>query len=166
MLLRALDCVPLDRQRLLAKGEAIQVIDPTQPDAVQEMPLDRLPAAAIRLVFVDGELRSPQAQRLALRPRRRQRETSEDRRYRPRYNPEAGTVTVGRMTVQLADLLSALASAGGPDRPPASDRPDDYLTVKVRLTRKEHEQFQELCRRHELPDWEMVRKSLRAFGLI
>lgn len=165
-ILRGLEGVPLDAQRHFANGRPVQVIDPADPQAVQEMPLQQLPAAAIRLVFADGEVRSPQAQRLALRPRRRQQDSERSRRYQPRYDPETGIVTVGKMTIRLPDLLSALASAAGPDRPPASDRPDDYLTVKVRLTRAEHERFQELCRRHELPDWEMIRKALRAFGLI
>lgn len=164
--LRAVEGLPLREQIQLSQGRAIQVIDPADPKAVQEMPLDRLPAAALRLVFADGEIRSPEAQRLALRPRRHANRSERERRWRPIYDPEAGTVSIGRMTMRLSDLLSALAAATGPDRPPAMDRPDDYLTVKTRLSREEHERFQALCRRHELPDWEMIRKALRAFGLL
>lgn len=163
--LRAIEGVPLEEQRSLAQGRPVVVIDPAEPKAVQEIPLDRLPSAALRLVFADGEIRSPEAQRLALRPRRRSQDCNE-RNWQPIYDPASGTVRIGRMSVRLVDLLSALAAAGGPDRPPASDCPDDYLTVKTRLTREEHERFQALCRRFELPDWEMTRKALRAFGLI
>ena len=163
--LRAIEGLPLAEQIRLSKGHAIQVIDPADPKAIQEMPLDRLPSAALRLMFAEGEIRSPQAQRLALRPRQRTREEPR-RRWQPTYDAESGTVRIGRMSVQLADLLSAIASASGPDRPPAMDRPDDYLTVKTRLSREEHDRFQALCRRHELPDWEMIRKALRAFGLL
>lgn len=164
-LLRALEGVPLGVQRDFAAGKTVQVIDPADPKAVQDIPLSTLPAAAIRLVFADGEVRSPQAQRLALRPRQRRQESGRQRRYTPRYDPESGTVSVGRMTLRMDDILTALASAAGPDRPPA-DIPDEYLTVKTRMTRAEHERFQALCRRHGLPDWEMIRKALRAFGLI
>lgn len=165
MLLRALDGVPLEKQRALAAGEPVKVIDPTDPTAVQEMPLARLPAAAVRLVFSDGEVRTSEAQRLALRPRRK-REDSE-RRYRPRYDAATGTIRVGRMTVKLADLLGELAASASPDHPPpAVDMPAEHLHVKVRLSREEYERFQALCRKVELPDWEMARKALRAFGLI
>jgi hypothetical protein len=166
MLLRALEGVPLDEQRRLAAGGVIQVIDPTDPVAVQEMPLARLPAAAVRLVFGDGQVRPPDAQRLALRPRRPRPQEPSGYRWQPRYDPETGMVTVGRMQVSLDDFLSAMAAAMGPDRPPAMDRPDDYLTEKVRLSKEEYDRLQEHCRRHELPPWEMIRKALRAFGLI
>lgn len=164
--LRSLEGLAVARQIELAKGCAVQVIDPADPKAIQEMTLDRMPSAALRLVFADGEIRSPEAQRLALRPRRRSSPERAERHWRPIYDSDSGTITVGRMTVRLTDLLSVLAAAAGPDRPPAMDRPDDYLTVKTRLSREEHNRFQALCRRHELPDWEMMRKALRAFGLI
>lgn len=164
--LRSLDGLALSIQRELAQGRAVQVIDPGDPKAVQEISLDRLPHAALRLVFAESEIRTPEAQRLALRPRKTRRTDGSDRRWTPHYDPDTGTVTVGRMAVRLSDLLSAIASAAGPDRPPPSDRPDEYLTVKTRLSRAEHERFQALCRRHELPDWEMIRKALRAFGLV
>lgn len=166
LLLRAIEGVPLDRQRSLAAGEPVHVIDPTAPDAVQQMPLAVLPAAAVRLVFGDGEIRSPDAQRLALRPRAKKRREEPGYRYRPRYDREAGVMTVGRMTVRLEDLLAELAAAAGPDRPPASDRPEEYVTVKVRLSHEESRRFLKACQRAELPDWEMARKAMRAFGLI
>lgn len=165
-LLRALEGVPLVEQRAFAAGKNVAVIDPADPQAIQEMPLERLPAAAVRLVFSEGEVRPPQAQRLALRPRRRASSAEATRRYQPRYDAATGQIQVGRMQIALADLLGELARAVGPDRPPAFDRPDDYLTVKTRLSHEEHERFQALCRRHELPDWEMIRKALRAFGLL
>jgi len=161
--LRALEGVPLDQQHRLARGEPVAAIDPGNPARVVEVPLARLPAAAVRLALVDGALRTPDEQRLAFRPRPRPRQEAAYR-YRPRYDREAGTVTVGRMTVRVDDLLDALARR--PDPPPALDEPDDYVTVKVRLSREEADRYFELCRRAELPDWEMARKALRAFGLI
>ena len=116
LLLRALAGLPLDRQRALVEGETVAVIDPADPAQVQRIALMNLPNAAIRLVFGEGELRSPEAQRLALRPRRPRREDDKAAyRYRPRYDPASGTVSVGRMTVRLADVLTALASSAGPE---------------------------------------------------
>lgn len=163
-LLRALIGVDRAKQIALAQGDLVAVIDPADPQAIQEMRLDQLPPAALRLVFADGEIRTPQAQRLALRPQRRPK--APQRHWHPSYDALSGTIAIGNMRVRLSELLAAIAEKNGPDRPPAFDRPEDYLTVKTRLSREEHDQFQALCRRHELPDWEMIRKALRAFGLL
>lgn len=166
-ILRAIEGVPIERQRRLAAGEAVPVIDPANPEQVSEMPLAMLPAASIRIVLGEGEVRPPAAQRLALRrPRLKPADDGAGYTYRPRYDPASGTVQVGRMTIQLADLLRELSAAAGPDRPPAGDVPEDYATIKVRVSKDEWRQFQAVCAKAELPDWEMARKALRAFGLI
>ncbi len=162
LLLRALDGVPLERQRALAAGELVAVIDPTNPDAVISAPLARLPALGVRLVFHDGEVRTPQAQRLALRPRPRKKV---ERHYRPVYDRDQGTVRIGRMTLRMADLLAEVVADAGPDLPVIL-KPDEYVTVRLRLTPEEQRRLQEAAKRAELPDWELTRKALRAFGLI
>lgn len=117
-------------------------------------------------MFGDGEVRTPQAQRLALRPRaKRQAEARDDRIYRPRHNPEDGTVTVGRMTVRVADLLAELAASAGPELPMLVHK-EEYVTLRVRLAPEEQKKLAEAARQADLPDWELVRKALRAFGLI
>lgn len=164
--LRALEGVPLDEQRRLAEGGEIKVIDPTNPARVQSLPLASLPAPAVRRVFADGHIRTPDQQRLSFRPPRRQRQEEEtDRRYQPRYDRETGLVAVGKMRFALADLIAEVSSASGPDYP-LPDQPDQYLVVKGRLSPEENERFLEACRKAALPDWEMIRKALRAFGLI
>lgn len=166
-LLRALDGVPIDRQREYAAGSPVAVIDPADPSAVQQMPLERLPAAAIRLVFSDGEIRSPESQRLALRPRQRRRhDDAAAYRYRPRFDRQAGTLTVGRMSVRLEDVLAELSAAAGPDNALLDATPSEYVTVKVRLTQAEAKRLVGAAQRAELPDWELIRKAMRAFGLI
>jgi hypothetical protein len=165
--LRALEGLPLDEQRRLAAGGLLAVIDPSRPGEVIETRLDLLPSSALALVFDDGAIRPPQLQRVALRARSRDRRPVDSKlRYRPHYDREKGTVRIGRLEIRLTDLLSELSSAAGPDKPPAADIPEEILTAKVRLSKEEYERFQALCRRHELPDWEMLRKAMRAFGLI
>jgi hypothetical protein len=134
-LLRAIDGIPLELQRRLVAGETVTVIDPLDPMTLEELPLARLPAASVRLIFADGDIRSPTEQRLAIRARKRRTEVPQvsGYRYRPRYDRDAGTISVGRMTVRLADLLAELSAAAGPDHPPADD-PNEYVTAKVRLT--------------------------------
>lgn len=166
LVLRALEGVPLDQQRRLANGELLKVLDLANPGGTVEMPLARLPAAAVRVVFGEGEVRTPEQQRLAFRPRsKRRREEADERRYRPRYDPAAGTVTVGRMTVQVADLLHELSAAAGPELP-LIVHAEEYVTIKARLALDENQRLQDAAKRAGLPDWELVRKALRAFGLI
>ena len=165
-LLRALEGVPLEEQRRLAEGGTVEVIDPTNPTRVQALPLAELPAAVVHLVIAEGRVRTPDQQRLSFRPRRRRPEPEEtDRRYRPRYDRETGLVAVGKMRFELRDLLAEIAAVSGPDYP-LPDQPDQYLTIKGRLSPQENERFLAACRKAGLPDWEMIRKALRAFGLI
>lgn len=167
IVLRALTGMPLDQQRRLAAGELLKVIDPAEPTNVLTITLDALPASAVRMVFADGEIRSPSAQRLAFRARRRKHEEpDQERRYQPRYDPTDGTIAVGKMRVKLADLLGALAAAAGPDRPIAADLPTEYVTIRVRLSHDERLRLSAAATKAELPDWELVRKAIRAFGLI
>ena len=164
--LRAMEGLPLGEQRALAAGRLIPVIDPADPATVVDQPLAALPTPIVRLVLSDGEIREPAAQRLAVRHRRRHaRPTEPTYRYTPRYDREAGTITVGRMTIRLSDLLGALAAAVGPDHPLADD-PREYVACKVRLTRPEMDRLLAEAKRTGLPEWELARKALRAFGLI
>lgn len=167
MHLRALDGVPLETQRRLAAGEAVEVAVPGEPRRVERVPVARIPAARLRTVFVDGEILPPAEQRLRLAVRRPKAGGAEapERRYRPRYDPEAGTVTVGKMTVRLADLLAELSAAAGPDHPPP-DVPEEYDAVRTRLSKEESKRLLAASRKAGLPEWEMIRKALRAFGLI
>lgn len=166
--LLALEGLPLDRQRALAAGELIEVVAPEDLGRVERVPLSALPASRLPAVFADGELLSPAEQRVRLGRRHRRHQPSDDtaRHYRPRFDRDAGTVTVGRMAVRHADLLAELSGAAGPDRPPAADLPDAYKTVRVRLTDEEFARLQAAAKHAGLPDWEMGRKALRAFGLI
>jgi len=166
-ILRALEGVPLDEQRRLAAGGTLAVIDPTNTERVEEVSLANLPSRRLKIVFDDGEVRTPALQRLATRSRMpRRAHAGADRVFYPRVDAAAGTLTIGRMTVRISDVMSALAASASPDRTPALDIPEEYLTVKVRLTKEEHARYLALCRRVELPEWEMARKALRAFGLI
>lgn len=166
-LLQAIVGVPLEEQRRLTlPGETVKVIDPTDPTATIDMPLADVPHNIYRVVFGGGKVRTPAQQRLAFRPRRpRKTEDDGERHYRPRYNREAGTVTVGRMSFPLADLLRELLAAAGPELP-AIVHKEEYVTVKTRLTREEAERLVQSARNAELPDWELIRKALRAMGLI
>lgn len=165
-LLRALEGVPLDRQRSLAAGEPVAVLDWTDKTSVQQIPLASLPSAAIRLVFGDGEVRSPDQQRMAMRPRKRKNRDDSERHYTPHYDRKAGTITIGRMIVTLDSLLRELSAAAGPDNSLIDAKAHEYVTTKVRLTDAESKRLVAAATRSGLPDWELIRKAMRAFGLI
>jgi hypothetical protein len=167
-ILRALTGVPLNEQRRLAAGGTLPIIDPGEPDASNEYPLASLPSSMLPVVFAgDGDIRTPQLQRLFLRsrtPRIPPREAA--RVFRPRYDPSTGIIIVGKMSVRLSDLLSELAASAGTDKPLLDENPAAYHTVKVRLTTEELERLGNAARKSGLPEWELGRKALRAFGLI
>lgn len=54
----------------------------------------------------------------------------------------------------------------GPDNSLLEADPEQYVQVKVRLTRDESRRLVEAAKRSGLPDWELIRKAMRAFGLI
>lgn len=118
-----------------------------------------------RIIGLDGKSH-PAKKAHAAGPTTEQDETSEDRYYRPHYDHQEGVISVGRMKVKLVDLLAILANTPHPDRPPPSDLPAEYVTIKVRLTRDEEARFQRLCRDQESPAWEVIRNAMRSFGLI
>lgn len=160
--------VPLEEQRRLAAGGLIEVIAPDDPHETESVPIQSIPSPRLRLVFAEGKILSPAEQRVRQQQRRRPpRGEGEDRsrRYRPHYDRAAGTVTVGKMTVNLADLLAALAEATGRDTV-LPDIPEEWVSVKTRLSREESQRLVDAARRAELPEWELIRKALRAFGLI
>lgn len=165
--LRAIEGLPLDRQRALSSGK--ELIEVGDGDNIDRVPLKSLPGSMLGVVFGDGEIRTPGQQRLLLtsRPTRTRRADEESRRFRPRYDRETGMVHVGpRMAIKLADLLHVLSAAAGPDHPPASDRKEDAVVIRVRVTDDEFQRMQSAAKKAGLPDWEMGRKALRAFGLI
>lgn len=164
--LRRLIGVDLDEQRALAAGKKMQVIDPARPDVVETLPLEEIPQRAVEILLVDGKIRTPAQQRLAIRPERRRQSPIKPVKRLPHYDPKTGTVQIGQMKVELKDLMSELAAAAGPELPLATDLPDEYLTIKVRLSKEEHGKLLELARKAGLPEWEMTRKALRAFGMI
>lgn len=166
-ILREFEGMPLDQQRRLAAGEPVAVVTPDGPHETELVPVRAIPAARLRTVFAEGKVLPPGEQRLRLAATRPRRKPSEGAgyRYRPRYDREAGTVAVGKMTIPLADLLSELAAAAGPDHPP-TDVPGEFVAPKTRLTQEESRRLLAVSRAAGLPEWEMIRKALRAFGLI
>ncbi len=157
--------VPLSEQKRLAGGGTVEVIDPSNPTTVQNLSLQSLTATAARVVIADGRVRTPAEQRVVFRAKPRKEHVRESRKFRPRYDPATGVVTIGRMKIRLSDLLAELSSATGPDHPPA-DIPEEYDVIRVRLTHEEAKRYRQLCRKVGLPEWEMGRKAMRAFGLI
>jgi hypothetical protein len=81
---------------------------------------------------------------------------------RPRFDREKGTVKIGHVAFELSELLNELA---GPERSPI-DLPEEYGTLRVRVTKDELKRLAALAEKAGLPEWELVRKAMRAFGLL
>jgi len=166
--LRALEGLPLPDQRRLAAGDSIDVVMPDDERTVERMPIAQIPAARLRLIL-DEKVLSPTEQRVRLGRLRRPkapREEQSERRYNVRVDRDVGLVYVGRMAVPLADVLTALGADAGPERMIHHDLPDEYKTAHVKLLPDEHAALTEQAARCNLPAWELIRKALRAFGLL
>jgi hypothetical protein len=163
VILRALDGLPLAEQRHLAAGELVDVVDPTNPQEINRLPLTTLPALAISQVIFEGRIRSIQEQRMVLRERRKATvKAPRERVLRPRYDRATGQVKVGHVAFELTELLTELA---GPERAPI-DVDEEYGNLRVRITKDELKKLAALAEKAQLPEWELVRKAMRAFGLI
>lgn len=161
--LRALDGLPLTEQRHLAAGEPLDVVDPTNPQEINRVPVALLPAPTVALVIFEGHVRSVQEQRIALRQRRRALpERPREKILRPHYDREKGLVRIGHISFELGALLNELA---GPEHAPL-DVPEEYGNLRVRVTKAELKRLADLAEKASLPEWELVRKAMRAFGLI
>lgn len=168
-ILRALEGLPLAEQRRLALGEPVEVALSIGSQKTERVPVASIPPQRLGCVFQDGQILSPAEQRVRMgRKKQPAKQPQEpERRYQPRYSRETGTVQVGRMTIHLADLLAELAAAAGPDRAPINE--EDYqgiAQVPTRLTRDELANLRQAAEKAGLPEWELIRKALRAFGLI
>lgn len=166
LLIRDIEGVALAEQRRLAAGEFVAFVNPERPREVIEKPLLQLPPDMVRVAYWQGERQTPEAQRLLLRQRKATPTEPKERFYQPRLDKETGTLHVGTMKVRQQDVLSAMVAASGPDKPPPADIPEEVDMVRVLLSHDEYRTFQAACARAKLPESEMARKALKAFGLI
>lgn len=161
-LIRCIASLPLEKQKAIYEGEKIPIINPNKPDEVLELPLTEIPNNGIHLVFGDGEIRNIEAQRLYHRPLKKE---AKKPRFKPRYNKEEGTLKVGQTVFSHADLLNELSTSAGVDKL-VVDNPEDWVNVNTKLTTAEQETFLAKCKKMGLPEWEVIRKCMRAFGVI
>jgi hypothetical protein len=167
-LLSRVASLPVEKQIALARGEEVSVAVPGE-ESIISLKVSQIPNSRLGIVFGDGVIRTPKQQRLAIGEIIRGRKKKVDdgsRVYRPKYDPDEGTVKVGAMTVKASEVIGAMSSARGPDKVIPSDVPESYVVVRVRLLREEYDALQNAAKKAELPDWELIRKAARAFGLI
>lgn len=112
---RTLDAVaslPVEEQRRLIKGEAIEVAG---MDRVRRKTLDEMTFPEIARVIRDGMIRTADEQRASIeRMAARRRPPGRRRGRKPRIvvDTDSAEVTVGDKTVGLDDLLAALRASG------------------------------------------------------
>jgi len=166
--LKALIGLPLDRQRKIAAGEPIEVVMRDDPRTTVQLPLKQMRADILPVVFQNGELLPPDAQRANLKAQAKALKTTPaPKTYHVR---RAGDVIkVGNSVAKVGDVLDALAGPGvekvppGPKEDPAAR---DYKTATVRLWPDEHAAFVAYCKAVDLPESEIIRKALRAVGAL
>jgi hypothetical protein len=106
--------LPPERQKALANGEPVPVLDP-ESGAVRERKIEELGAKEVRQLFgVDGKLRDVEAQRRmveALKPQSKGK-SGLVTLSNIAVNEKAGTIKIGAQLAELDDLRLALKQAG------------------------------------------------------
>jgi hypothetical protein len=163
LILRSLEGVNLDIQRRLADGEPIPVYLSGQ-DNPESLPLSRIPSASITRVIADGVIRTPSEQRLAMKSRHKK--TKEPRKYSVTVDRHNQTITIGKMTIPLATIISAMAESAGA-RTEIIDSPiAPAKTVAGKVTDEEKERLKAAAKAHGIEEWEMVRRAVVAMWLL
>jgi hypothetical protein len=167
--LRAIEGLPLARQRELAAGGTVEFLAPgrTEPEAV---PLAALPAAAVRIVFADGVERSPAEQRATLAVRKPRQGKPAGYTYRPVVDRGRRVVRVGKMEVSVEAVLAAFAEAAagrsGPDPGVARDRGQGLPVASCYLTDEESGRLDALCKAKKADRGDLVRMAVVAMLLL
>jgi hypothetical protein len=168
--LKALEGLPLDRQRELAAGGSVHVLAPGSSQPVTTT-LAAMPAAAVRLVFCGGIERSPDEQRAAVvvRPKAN---AEKGRTFRVQVDRLRRTVKVGNVSVPLESVLAALAeSAAGvgitaEELKLAKDRGDGVAMASCPLTADEDDRLKAICKAKKADRGEMVRRAVVAMWML
>lgn len=162
MVLRSLEGVPLDEQRRLADGQPIPIYLPGA-SSPESLPLARIPSAAVSRVIVDGTIRTPAEQRLALRQRKA---AKPQRHYAVSVDRDNRTLKVGNMTVPLASVIAAMAEAAGAKSVILDDAERPAKTIAGKVTDEEKERLKAAAKAHDLEEWELVRRAVVAMWLL
>lgn len=122
LLLRAVAALPIGEQRRLALGGGVQIltVDDDGKVAEVEMAATALTAQQVRMAFDYGRIRSVAEQRNMLGSAKMaasRRGRGSGRQFRMKVDPIAGTVTVGKMTVPLSEVIESLVAAGAIKNP-------------------------------------------------
>ena len=168
--LRALVGLPLDQQRKIAAGEPIEVVMRDDPKTTVQIPLKQIRADILPVVFQNGEVMPPAAQRVNLRAQAkaiRQQDKTPAKTYRIQTGPVPGTIKVGNSLAKESEVLEFFSAKAGPDKPPPVLEDDPAQTSTRTATAKlwpaEKDALTEYCRRTNLSESEVIRKALRAF---
>lgn len=168
--LKAIEGLPLNRQRELATDGTVNVLPPgsTQPSLMR---IATMRADAIRLVFSNGIERTPDEQRAAIvvRPKT----TKDDgKKFRVQVDRVRRTVKVGNTTVPLETVIAALAEAAAglgitaEELQLAKGRGEGVAMASCPLTADEDERLKAICKAKKADRGELVRRAVVAFLLL
>lgn len=119
-LLRAVAALPVEEQKRLASGGKVETIHQFANGRVEPILVaaSDMTVAQVKLAFDYGRIRSVGEQTNLATGRNRsvRRQAALRRKYRVNVEMTTETVTVGRMTVPLSEVLDALRRAGALDK--------------------------------------------------
>jgi hypothetical protein len=170
-LLKAMIGLSFDRQRAIAGGEPVHLVVMTDEGYdTKPVPAAALTAAQVRQVFGEGAERPASDQQGMIESRRAAAYVKAAGkpavRGRVRADPKTGTLLVGRTRATKADVVAGLADLAGYSPAPSASEDEGLATAIVKLTEAEHVRLKQAALDGRTSQIELIRKALRAYGLI
>ena len=165
MLVQAISRLPLPDQRRLATGEAVPFALRKGDGSVDHRLVDPLllRREQVNLIFVRDHIRTVEEQIAVLEARpQADAATVPASRAKVQADRKRGGIQIGRVFAPANEVTTALAELVGPD----SDETDRTATVNLKLTEEEHRRLKTRSAEIDVPMGTLVRRALRANGLI
>lgn len=166
LLLDRVSRLPAPDQERLAGGGTVELIVRREDSWDRRLadPL-RLTRSQVYQVFASGHIRAEAEQKLILEEKGTP-PPSKKPRGKARADRERGGLVVGRVFVNQAEVLEALADLRQQDDGGGESGGEADTTLPVRLTEEEHRRIKIAAAQSDTTMSEIVRKALRAAGLI
>lgn len=161
-LLRHVSSLPISDQQRFADGDPVKLIVDLSGDHRLVEPL-KLTRDQLTQVFAVDHVRDDTEQIMVMETRRNRPTKTESQARRVRGDKDKGGVFVGRAFAEHAEVLTALADLASPEKPDSGDRSQPATAP---LTEAEHRKLSVAAANAGISRAELIRRTLRAAGLI
>lgn len=158
-ILRVIEGLPVERQRQLADGAAVQVYD-AATKTTQSIEAKKIPPGLLSAVFADGRELGPKEQALVINSRKVRSVTMRT----VRVNRAEGTIRIGNSKATIAQVIAALSEAAGCKGviDPQKHALEQRESVTGQVTDQEKDRVRAAVKAMGLTESELVRRAVMA----